>query len=195
MLLAFGLIASVVLFMENAVEQWGAIHLEQDLHTSALLSSIAPATYMLGLFAGRLLAQWRGDRVSPRTLVLLSGALGASAIALAGATPLLGLPPILALLSFGAAGLGLAPAVPTVMSVAGHSASDPGRPDAIATVTTVSYLGFLLSPPVVGALAGEYGLSTALCVTATGGLLVAGASRLVSTPQQPQRANVAGVQQ
>jgi MFS family permease len=181
-LIGFGLIASVVLFMENAVEQWGAIHLEQGLGAGPLLGSAAPASYMIGLFAGRLLAQWRGDRYSGLTLVLFGSAFGTAGLALAALTAVADLPAAVALAGFAVAGVGLAPAVPTLLGLAGRSADDEHRPNVIATVTTISYLGFLISPPVVGAMAGGWGLTTALGVVAAGGVLVAVAAALIPTP-------------
>ncbi|GGP55527.1 MFS transporter [Saccharothrix coeruleofusca] len=182
LLIAFGVLAAVVLFVENAVEQWGALHLEQGMGAGPLLGSAAPACYMAGLFAGRLLAQWRGDRVSGRALVLTGGALGAVGIGTAALAARAGLPPALALAGFAIAGVGLAPALPTLLGLAGAAVDDARRPGAIAAVTTLSYLGFLVSPPVVGVMAGAWGLTPALTAVACGGLLVAAASIVVRAP-------------
>ncbi|QUF06380.1 MFS transporter [Actinosynnema pretiosum subsp. pretiosum] len=181
-LLAFGLLAAVVLFLENAVEQWGALHLEQGMGTGPLLGSAAPACYMAGLAVGRMVAQWRGDRVSGRVLVMGGGVLAAIGIGVASLAAALELSPLLALAGFALAGVGMAPAVPTLMGLAGSSVDDERRPGAIATVTTVSYLGFLGSPPLVGLLAGGIGLTAALGVLACGGLVVAAASVVVREP-------------
>ncbi|GAA2690492.1 MFS transporter [Actinosynnema pretiosum subsp. pretiosum] len=181
-LLAFGLLAAVVLFLENAVEQWGALHLEQGMGTGPLLGSAAPACYMAGLAAGRMVAQWRGDRVSGRVLVMVGGVLAAIGIGVASAAAALELSPVLALAGFALAGVGMAPAVPTLLGLAGASVDDERRPGAIATVTTVSYLGFLGSPPLVGLLAGGIGLTAALGVLAFGGVVVAVASVVVREP-------------
>lgn len=178
LLVIFGLIAATVLFMENAVEQWGAIHVENDLGSSPFTGSAAPACYMIGLFAGRLLAQWRGDRVPGRILILAGGLLGAGGLGLAALT---GSAPV-ALAGFAVAGIGLAPAVPTLLELAGRSATDDKRPTIVATISTVSYLGFMVSPPLVGGMAGWWGLPVALTVVATGGLLVVTLSNLVRLP-------------
>jgi hypothetical protein len=92
-------------------------------------------------------------------------------------------------------GLTSPPAVPTVMSLAGRTSCDAERPNTIGTVATVPCLSFLLSPPVVDTIAGEGNFSTALCVAATGELLVAGSSRLGWTRHQPQQAGLAGAHQ
>ncbi|WP_399343883.1 MFS transporter [Umezawaea sp. Da 62-37] len=182
-LIAFGLVAAVVLFMENAVEQWGAIHLEQDLGAGPLLGSAAPAAYMIGLAGGRLLVQWQGERFSGLTVVVFGSVLGAVGLVLAVITEPAGLPAAVALAGFALAGIGLAPAVPTLLGMAGKSADDERRPAAITTVTTISYLGFLGSPPLVGLLAATWGLTTAFAVVAAGGVLVAAATALLRVPE------------
>lgn len=178
-LVAFGLVSAVVLFMENAVEQWGAIHLEQGLGAGPLLGSAAPAAYMIGLAAGRMLGQWQGERFSGLTLVVFGSVLGTIGLVLAAA----GLPAAFSLAGFALAGIGLAPAVPTLMAMAGKATDDEHRPAAITTVTTISYLGFLGSPPLVGLMAAGWGLSTAFAVVAAGGVLVAVAAALLRVPE------------
>ncbi|MBV9141019.1 MAG: MFS transporter [Pseudonocardiales bacterium] len=174
-LLLVGAVGATVLLMENAVEQWSALHLEQQLSAGPLLASIAPTAYMAGLSAGRMLTQWRGARYSDRALVALGGTLGAVGLAI-GATAA---HPSWALLGFALAGIGLAPVVPTLLSVAGRAVSPARRSTAISLVTMVCYAGFLLSPPLVGTLAGWLGLSTALGLVALGGTLVAAGAQVV----------------
>ncbi|HEX6345763.1 MFS transporter [Umezawaea sp.] len=183
LLVSFGLVAAIVLFMENAVEQWGAIHLEQNLGAGPLLGSAAPAAYMIGLAGGRMLAQWQGERFSGLTVVVFGSVLGAFGLVLAVVTEPAGLPAAFALAGFALAGVGLAPAVPTLLGMAGKSTDDAGRPAAITTVTTISYLGFLGSPPLVGLLAASWGLSTAFAVIAAGGVVVAVATALLRVPK------------
>lgn len=169
------LVGATVLLMENAVEQWSALYLEQQLSASPLLASIAPTAYTAGLSAGRMLTQWQGARCSDRALVVLGGTLGAVGLVI-GATAA---HPSWALLGFALAGIGLAPVVPTLLSAAGRAVSPARRSTAISLVTMVCYAGFLLSPPLVGTLAGWLGLSTALGVVALCGTLVAAGAHVV----------------
>jgi MFS family permease len=171
-LLLLGGVGATVLLMENAVEQWGALHLEQQLGAGPMLASLGPAGYMAGLSGGRMLAQWRGDRLDERTLVLAGGLLGAVGLGLAA----LAVHPVLVLVGFGLAGVGLAPVMPTLLGAAGRSAQPRYRSTVISVITTISYAGFLASPPMVGSLAGWLGLPAVLGLVAMGGLLVAAGS-------------------
>lgn len=167
-LLLVGAVGAVALLMENSVEQWGAIHLGEQLGAGPFLASCGPAVYMVGLSAGRILAQWRGERFADGTLVRLGGALGGIGLAIAAAA--WNVPWTLA--GYALAGVGLAPIVPTLLGAVGRAVDPDRRSKAISAVTTVSYAGFLASPPLVGVLAGRLGLSAALGVVALGGVLV-----------------------
>lgn len=177
-LLLVGAVGAVVLLMENAVEQWGAIHLDREAAAGPLIASLAPAGYMIGLSFGRMLAQWRGDRYGDRVLVALGGSLGGIGLAIGAAG---GNPPWV-VFGFTLAGIGLAPVLPTLLGMAGRASDARRRSTAISLVTTASYAGFLLSPPLVGLLAGLVGLSTAFGLVALGGLVVVAGSQVVRLP-------------
>lgn len=166
-LAGYGLAAAVVLFVENAVEQWSAVLLDRDLGTGAFVASLGPAGYMAALALGRLTAQRYGMWLTPRRALVLAGACGAAGLGLAAVAS----HPVPALAGFVLAGLGAAPALPTLLAAVGGGVDSPGT--AIATVTTVSYLGFLASPAVVGQTAGVVGLPVALGGVAGLGALLA----------------------
>ena len=164
--LLVGAVAAVVLLMENAVEQWGAVHLEQNLGAGPLLGSAGPAAYMAGLSAGRMLAQWKGALLADHTLVRLGAAVGGLGLALGAVAT----SPYLTLAGFAFAGIGLAPVVPTLLAAVGRAVGPRDRSTAISVVITTGYAGFLASPPLVGLLAAGIGLPSALGVVAGLGL-------------------------
>jgi MFS family permease len=87
----------------------------------------------------------------------------------------------LTILGFGLAGLGVATLVPAAM----HSADELPGLKAGTGLTVVSWLmrlGFLLSPPIVGAIADNTSLRTGLLVVPLAGLLV-----LLASPVLPRR--------
>jgi len=184
--LLVGAVGATALLMENSVEQWGAIHLRQQLGAGPFLASCGPAAYMAGLSAGRILVQWRGPRVGDRMLITFGGILGGAGLAVAAAA----WDPAWTLAGFALAGVGLAPVVPTLLGAVGRATGPDRRPEVISTVTTVSYTGFLCSPPLVGALAGALGLSAALGVVALCGALVAAGGQAVQ--RLPARTGGAG---
>ncbi len=67
--------------------------------------------------------------------------------------------PIVSMIGFASLGAGVALLVPTAFSAA-YSASSAGS--AISIVAATGWLGYLLSPPLIGHLAGSIGLTAAL---------------------------------
>jgi MFS family permease len=130
---------------------------------------------MAGLSAGRILAQWRGRLLADHLLVSIGGAVGGVGLAVGAAA--WNVP--WAVAGYAVGGTGLAPVVPTVLAAVGRSARPESRSQAISTVTTISYAGFLCSPPLVGTLAGAIGLSWALGVVALSGVLVVAGGQAV----------------
>ena len=168
-LFGYGLAGAAVLFMENAVEQWSAVLLETELGTGPFLASLGPAGYLVALSLGRFLAQRYGEGLTPRRAVALAGTGAGAGVAVAATAS----HPALALAGFGIAGLAAAPALPTLLAAVARFANPPGA--ALATVTTVSYLGFLASPTAVGQVGSAVGIPAALgWVAGVGGLLAAG---------------------
>lgn len=171
-LLLLGGAGALVILMENAVELWSALHLEETLQASPFVGSLGPGLYMLALFTGRLAAQARSGRGVEGRLILFAGLAGATGVGLVS----LASRPAFALLGFALAGLGLAGTLPTLLSLAGRLRPAAMRGASISTVNTTMYLGYLFSPPLMGSLAGWIGLRHAWLVLALFGLLLAASS-------------------
>jgi MFS family permease len=68
-------------------------------------------------------------------------------------------------MGLGLSGFGLANIIPLVYGAAGNlNPKEPGT--AIAGVATIGYLGFLIGPPMVGALADAFSLRVSYLVIA-----------------------------
>jgi hypothetical protein len=167
--LLIGILCLLAMVTEGAVADWGGIYLRQNLGAGDLAAT-AYAGFSLGMAAARL----GGDVLNTRfgAARLLRGGTALVAIALAGVL-LIG-EPVVAVLGFALAGLGLANAVPLLFSAAGRV---PPAGPSLAAVFTVGYTAFIAGPPVIGVLADHIGLPdtlgllvlAALSVTALGG--------------------------
>ncbi len=160
-LLGLGIVAFCVMLGEGAMSDWSAVYLHGTLGTSEGLAAAGYSAFSLMMAAGRLSGDRLALRFGPVALVRLGGALAAGGLALATTTSL----PWLALVGFGCTGAGLSVVAPMMYSAAGRSAEMPPGP-AIATVTTLGYLGFLVGPPAIGATAEAIGLRGGLGLVA-----------------------------
>jgi MFS family permease len=150
----FGIACGFAFVIEGGMENWGAVFLEQDLDAGPAASALAPAAYgaamMLGRFSGHRLERRLGDTR------LLAGAMcvtlvGLLAAALAPSVPV-------AVAAFFVGGAGISIAAPSLFGAGGRQAPPEARGHAVATVTTIGYLGFLVGPPIVGGVAEAVGL-------------------------------------
>ena len=176
LLLVIGLLIFAGMMAEGVMYDWCVLYLQQDL---GLPQSQAALGY--AAFAGAMaLARFGGDALRTRyaeTRILLVGALLA---ALSVAVVLLVGQPWLAMIGFALAGAGLAPVAPILFNAATRV---PGisRAAAIASVTSIGYSGFMVGPPLIGALAHASSLRVALGVVVLAALCLAIGARRVPT--------------
>ncbi|WP_087872381.1 MFS transporter [Arthrobacter globiformis] len=166
-LAALVLIATAGALVEDAGSSWSAIYLSDTLEAATTVAGLGFVALTGAQFVGRLLGDRLVDRFGQRTVARAGGIIAAVGMGTALLVP--SIPGTI--LGFAAAGLGVATLVPAAM----HAADElPGlRPG--TGLTMVSWLmrvGFLVSPPVVGAIADAVSLRAGLVVVPLAGLLV-----------------------
>lgn len=149
-----GLAALSCMLPEGAVLDWSALFLSKDHNADVALSGFAYAA-----FSGTMaLMRFGGDRVrsrmGDRTTFVVSAAIAAVGLVIAGLAPNAGI----AVLGFLLSGVGMANTVPILFSAAG---AYPGVPPAvgIAVATAMGYSGLLLAPAAIGFIAEHTGLA------------------------------------
>ncbi|MEU6217538.1 MFS transporter [Streptomyces sp. NPDC047022] len=150
----FGLIALCTAYGEGALADWGALHLQQDLHAHAGVAAAGYACFALAMTGGRLGGAAVLQRFGRVRTVVAGGATAASGMLLGSLAP----SAWAALLGFAVTGLGLANLFPVAVERAGALAG----PGGVAIASTLGYGGMLLGPPAIGFLADLYSLPTAL---------------------------------
>ena len=173
---ALVLIATTGTLVEDAGNTWAAVYLSGSLGASSAVAAAGFVALVGAQFVGRVLGDRLVDRFGPRTVARSGGAIVAVGMGLALAFPTV--PGTI--LGFAAAGFGVATLVPGAMHVADEL---PGL-KAGTGLTIVSWLmrlGFLLSPPVVGAVADATSLRAGLLVVPLAGLLVIALAGVLGT--------------
>jgi MFS family permease len=171
-LLVLGALCAVAFVVEGGIENWSALFLETEHDASAAASGLGPGLFAAAMVSGRTLAHWLEARIGDRILLAGGALVAAAGLVLAAAST--GIP--LALTGFVLGGGGISIAAPTLFGAAGRGASDADRGSAVASVTTVSYLGFLAGPPLIGAVSGAGGLRVGMVALAGIALLLAAAT-------------------
>nr|WP_228508082.1 MFS transporter [Herbiconiux sp. VKM Ac-1786] len=166
-LLALVVIASAGAIVEDSGASWSALYLSGSLGASAFLAGIGFVALQGMQFVGRMLGDGLVDRFGQRAVARAGGA-----IVLVGMGLALAFPTVWGTIAgFGLAGLGVSTLIPAAMQAADEL---PGfRPG--TGLTIVSWLlrvGFLVSPPIVGAVADATSLRVGLVIVPVAGLLV-----------------------
>lgn len=170
-LLALGVLLIAAAMVEDAAATWAALHLRESVGATAFVAGLGFVATQGMQVVGRATGDRVVDRFGARR-VATSGALLATGAMLLAA---LGPTPTLVVVGFGLAGLGVATLFPLGLAAAGEL---PGvrSGDGIALVSIVARTGFLVGPPVIGAVADATDLRRALLVVAlvgVGGTLAA----------------------
>jgi MFS family permease len=149
-----GGIVLIAFMTENASENWSALHIEKTLGGSPEAGAAGPALLALTMGFARLGGQWLSGRIDPFT-ILRTGAVNASVGALIVATATA---PGWAYLGFFITGIGASVLAPTAFSLVGQLSAPEARARAIARATLLGYFGYFVGPPLLGLIAGSFGL-------------------------------------
>lgn len=166
-LLLLGLICFCVCMSEGAMADWSSLYYRQvvnAMHTASTLGYTAFALCMtVGRFAGDKVLQW----LSHAQLLRINGTLILTGIFLALVFPI----KWIVIAGFALVGLGVSCVFPIVYMLAARSKT-MSTSAALASVSSVGFIGFLIGPPMIGFLAEETGLRMSLWVIAVLGFLI-----------------------
>jgi predicted MFS family arabinose efflux permease len=183
-LILLGVIALCALAAEGAVGDWGAIYLHDNLKTSASVASCGFAAFSLAMVTGRLLGNSCLRRWGDWRVVTCTATFGGAGFALA----LVAGRSAAAIAGFVVLGLGLSVVLPVTVSQAGR-AGGAAAARAVALVSSLSQLGPVVIPPVIGFLAEPLGLPAAFGTVSvlafTAVALVPGVKRLTKLVEAP----------
>ena len=177
MLICFGMLAEGVMY------NWSVLYVNQELHAPQERAALAYVAFAGATAMMRFVGDSVRARVSERAMLVAGPALSAVAMLLV----LLVARPWFAMVGFALVGIGLATVVPILYNAATRV---PGvsRAAAIASVSSIGYVGFMIGPPIIGGLAHATTLTIAMGTLIVASLvLIVGARRVPGgTPAAPR---------
>lgn len=166
-LLQLGVIGFCSMATEGAMFDWSGVYFKEIVHAPQSLVILGYASFMVMMAGGRFVGDRLIARLGRKRVLQISGLFISTGMFIAVLFPYI----IPATLAFMLVGLGVATVVPTVYSVAGRNAKvAPGI--ALAMVSSVSYLGFLMGPPLIGYIAELANLRYSYAIIGAFGLLI-----------------------
>jgi MFS family permease len=170
-LLVPALVLAAAFFVEGSMDVWAVVYLRESLDASPAVGSWGLAAFATALGLGRLFAARVLFRLGARATLLASG----SGSLAAGGTAVAAGDPMLASIALLVLGFTVAAAAPAAIGMVGGAGVNTGV--AIAAISTVGYIGFVVGPPVLGWLADVRGVHVTMAVIVAGCLgIVAGAA-------------------
>jgi MFS family permease len=178
-LIVIGLLGTAAFIVEGGTESWSALYLTRVHDASPSVSGLGPGVFGASMAAGRFFGQAAG-RIGDRMLLVGGAVVGTAGCLLAALSPNA---PI-ALIGFAIGGAGVSLNAPIIFGLAGRR---PDAATAVATVTTIGYLGLLIGPPLVGVVAQVSSLRISFLVLAAIAAAVAvAAARGAGTQNAPE---------
>lgn len=181
-LLALGLVAIVGVWVEDAGASWSASYLRDYLGAGPTLAAMGFVALMALHFTGRILGDRLVDRYGQRAVARTGGIITAVGMGVALLFPSIPL----TIVGFALAGLGVATTVPAAM----HGADElPGfRPGTALTIASwMLRMGFLVGPPIVGAVADATDLRVGMIVVPLAGVAIVALAGVLSTEKARAR--------
>jgi MFS family permease len=166
-LLTLGSIAFCSMICEGAMFDWSVIYFKKVIATPIALQATGFTAFMLTMATGRFIADGFAHRFGLKRTLQVSGTLTTIGLLIAVIFPYF----YAAIAGFLLVGFGVSSVVPMVYSAAGKSKTmTPGV--ALAAVSTIGFIGFLVGPPVIGFIAGIATLRASFVFIAFMGLSV-----------------------
>lgn len=171
-LLQLGIIGFCSMASEGAMFDWSGVYFKDVVKAPHSLVILGYTSFMIMMATGRFLADYIITKIGRKKLLQICGVMISTGLFISVLFPFL----ITCTLAFMLVGLGVSSIVPTVYSTAGRQSRVPAG-IALATVSSVSFLGFLMGPPLIGYISQIAGLRYSFAVI---GIFGMGISLLVS---------------
>ena len=168
-LLQLGIIGFFSMATEGAMFDWSGVYFKEIVHAPEKFVVVGYASFMIMMAIGRFVGDGVIRKLGRKRTLQYSGILMFVGMITSVVFPQF----IVCTLAFMLVGIGVACNVPSIYSIAGQNKNVPSGV-ALAMVSSISYLGFLMGPPLIGYIAEVFSLRYSYGVFACFGLLMVG---------------------
>lgn len=168
LLLRIGLIAFLGMMTEGCMFDWSGVYFKKVLVADPGLVSLGYVAFMGTMASGRFISDRLVQRFGKVPVIRVSGLLIFLGLLLSVLIPTLPF----ATLGFFIVGFGVSSIIPVSYSIAGRS-KQFAPSVALALVSTISFFGFLIGPPMIGFIADLFSLKISFALIAMNGLGIA----------------------
>nr|WP_288812189.1 MFS transporter [uncultured Sphingobacterium sp.] len=180
-LLQLGIIGFFSMATEGAMFDWSGVYFKEIVHAPEKFVVVGYASFMIMMATGRFVGDAVIRKLGRKRTLQYSGILMFVGMMTSVVFPRF----IVCTLAFMLVGIGVACNVPSIYSIAGQN-KNVSSGVALAMVSSISYLGFLMGPPLIGYIAEAFSLRYSYGVFACFGLLMFGMVGRLSLFKEPQ---------
>jgi MFS family permease len=167
LILQLGIIGFFAMSVEGAMFDWSGVYFKDIVGAEGAWISLGYACFMIMMASGRFLGDKIVARVGKKRMMQMNGLLIMAGLFLAVAFPYIGT----ASIGFLLVGLGVSTNIPNVYSLVGQqNRMSPSA--ALAAISSISYLGFLLGPPMIGYISELVNLRFSYALIALYGVMI-----------------------
>lgn len=159
LLVILGIIGFGSMAVEGSMYDWNSVYFVSVLHEEGFSARLGYLVCMIAMVSARFIADGFINRYGEVFVLRVSSVSMTIGLAMLVAFPTL----IPAMIGSAFVGFGMAAVVPICFSMAGRSTLVSAS-TAISMVTAISFLGFLMGPPVIGTMSEHIGLRGAFAV-------------------------------
>ena len=175
-----GLLGMSASIGEGSAGDWGGVLARTTFHTSPFVGTLPYICFSITMVTGRFLGDWLAHKFGPGRLLFFGGLFAGFGLGIGLLLGGIGGE----IFGWTFLGVGMCIVIPMIYSEAGtiaiHKFSGTIAPsEAVATVSGISYFGFVVGPPIMGYISELITLRWAMLVPAALGLALAGGSRYV----------------
>lgn len=179
-LITLSLIAFCGMLCEGAMADWITLYFEENISSNMIPKTIGFTTFAAAMVIGRLLGDYISNKFKVKNILIINGIL----IALGIGITISNYEIFVKICGCFLIGIGVSTIVPIIYSKAGTQTEI--KPSvAIAGVSTIAYIGFLIGPVLIGYLADISSLKYSLILLPALGLI----SSLIATIFLPDSEN------
>lgn len=166
-LLWMGIICFCGMASEGIMFDWSGVYFKDIVKAPGALVILGYTTFMISMALGRFLSDFLVHKFGSRKVLIVSGLIISLGLYLAVLLPYL----IPCMIAFMLVGFGVSNMVPIIFSLAGNNENVPPG-IALTVVTSISFLGFLIGPPLIGFIAEMTSLKNSFAIFGIFGVII-----------------------
>ena len=166
-LIWLGVICFFGMASEGIMFDWSGIYFKEIVKVPGALVILGYTTFMISMASGRFLSDILVAKNGAKKVLIASGMVISSGLYMAVLLPSL----IPCTIAFMMVGFGVSNVIPIIFNIAGNNKKVPTG-IALTIVTSISFLGFLIGPPLIGFIAELTSLKYSFAVIGVFGIFI-----------------------